>query len=196
MAYPAGARPLQLLGLTLDSTRTLRGAVCGAIAAAVWALQQPLDKLVFRSRYDDVEILGRLITRGDGWYPAGLALHMQLGALFGATYADLAPTLPLPPAARGPAVALVDHLVSWPLVRVVADRYASGAAGAELPALAGNRRAFAQATWRHLLFGLVLGELERHLNGVEEPAEQEPEAQYSSNGHGSLEHAVSTGPTP
>jgi hypothetical protein len=34
----------------IDRTRTLRGAVCGAVAAAVWALEQPLDKLLFRSR--------------------------------------------------------------------------------------------------------------------------------------------------
>jgi hypothetical protein len=35
----------------------------------------------------------------------------------------------------------------------------------QLPRLTGNRRALAQATWRHLLFGVVLGELERHANG-------------------------------
>jgi hypothetical protein len=33
-----------------------------------------------------------------------------------------------------------------------------------LPRLTGNRRALAQATWRHLLFGVVLGELERRAN--------------------------------
>ena len=57
MAYPAGARPLQLLilGTAVDRTRTLRGAVCGVCAAAVWALEQPLDKLLFESGYDDVE---------------------------------------------------------------------------------------------------------------------------------------------
>jgi hypothetical protein len=37
-------------------------------------------------------------------------------------------------------------------------------ARAELPRLAGNGRALAQATWRHLLFGVVLGELERRLD--------------------------------
>ncbi len=64
----------------LDRTRTLRGAVCGAVAAAVWGLQQPLDKLVFSSRYDDVELLGKAVVRGDGWYPVGLAAHMANGA--------------------------------------------------------------------------------------------------------------------
>jgi hypothetical protein len=172
----------------VDRTRTLRGAVCGAVAAAVWALEQPLDKLVFRCGYDDVELLGKAIWKGDGWYPAGLALHIQNGALFGAIYANLAPLLPLPPVARGPALALGENLVTWPLTAAT-DRFHP--ARLELPGLAGNRRAFAQATWRHLLFGLVLGELERRLGGADQPEETEPEADYSSNGHGSLEHAVS-----
>lgn len=171
----------------IDRTRTLRGAVCGAVAAAVWALQQPLDKLVFGSRFDDVELLGKAVTRGDGWYPAGFAVHVQNGAVFGAVYANLAPVVPLPPAVRGPVFALVEHVALWPL-GAVSDRIHP--ARKELPRLAGNRRAFAQETWRHLLFGLVLGELERRVNAAPEPTPPEPEADYSSNGHGTLEHAV------
>jgi hypothetical protein len=179
------------LPAAIDRTRTLRGAVSGAVAAAVWALEQPLDKLVFSCPYDDVELLGKAVTRGDGWYPAGLALHIQNGALFGAAYANLAPLLPLPAAMRGPAVGLLEHLASWPLTTVT-DRLHP--ARKELPSLGANRKAFAQAAWRHLLFGIVLGELERRLNAAPEPAPPQPEADYSSNGHGSLEHAVSAGP--
>jgi hypothetical protein len=179
---------------SIDRTRTLRGAVCGAVAAAVWALEQPLDKLVFRSRYDDVELLGKAVTQSDGWYPAGLSLHMTNGAVFGGVYANLAPVLPLPPALRGPFVALCEHVALWPL-GYVSDRVHP--ARGELPTLGGNRRAFAQATWRHLLFGVVLGELERRLNAEPEPAPPEPEAEYSSNGHGTLEHVVTvTGTVP
>jgi hypothetical protein len=189
LAYPYWRRPLQLreLSPTIDRTRMLRGAVCGAVAAAVWALEQPLDKLVFSSSYDDVELLGKTVTRGDGWYAAGLALHMQNGAAFGAIYANLAPALPLPPVLRGPAVALLEHAAFWPL-GLLADRFHP--ARRELPKFAGNRRAFAQSAWRHLLFGAVLGELERRVNAVPEPAPPEPEADFSSNGHGTLEHAV------
>jgi hypothetical protein len=176
----------------IDRTRTLRGAVCGAVAAAVWALQQPLDKFLFSSRYDDVELLGKAITRGDGWYPVGLALHMQNGALFGAVYSNIAPVLPLPPVLRGPVVALTENLVLWPL-GTVSDRLHP--ARKELPAFAGNRRAFAQSAWRHVVFGLVLGELERRLNAEPEPAPPQPEADFSSNGHGSLEHAVTVSGT-
>lgn len=189
LPYPISRRPLQLAAVSpgIDRTRTLRGAVCGAVAAAVWALEQPLDKVVFSSGYDDLELLGKAVTRGDGWYPVGIALHMQNGAAFGAVYANIAPLLPLPPALRGPTVALAEHFILWPL-GALSDRIHP--ARRELPALAGNRRAFAQATWRHLLFGIVLGELERRLNAEPEPVPPEPEADFSSNGHGSLEHAV------
>jgi hypothetical protein len=190
LAYPGARRPLQLraLNTSFDRTRTLRGAVCGAVAAGVWALQQPLDKLLFSSRYDDVELLGRAVTGGDGWYPVGLALHLQNGAMFGAVYANVAPALPVPPALRGPAVGLAEHVLLWPLGNI-SDRVHPRRG--ELPTLGGNRRAFAQAFWRHLLFGIVLGELERRLNASPEPAPPQPEANFSSNGHGSLEHAVS-----
>lgn len=166
----------------------MRGAVCGALAAAVWALEQPLDKALLKSGYDDVELLGKALTQGDGWHPIGLAMHMTVGAAFGAVYSHLAPLLPLPPYARGPAVALGEHLALWPLGRV-SDRLHP--ARGQLPALAGNRRAFAQATVRHLLFGIVLGELERRVNAGTEASPPSGLPDYSSNGHGSLERAFS-----
>jgi hypothetical protein len=171
----------------IDRTRTLRGAVSGAVAAAVWGLQQPLDKLVFRCDYDDIALLGKAATRGENWYVTGFAIHMANGALFGASYANLAPSLPLPPTTRGPVVALTEHLALWPLAALT-DRLHP--ARRELPKLQGNRRAFAQATWRHVLFGVVLGELERRLNAEPEPTPPDDEPDYSSNGHGRIEHAV------
>ena len=178
-----------ILRTGIDRARTLRGALCGTIAAAVWAVEQPLDKLLLGSNYDDVELLGRALTRGDGWYPAGLALHLGNGALFGAAYANLAPLLPMPPMLRGPVVALSEHAGLWPL-SYVSDRFHP--ARKQLPSLSGNRRAFAQATIRHLLFGLVLGELERRLNAAPEPAPPPDSAAFSNNGHGSFEQAFST----
>jgi hypothetical protein len=151
-------------------------------------VQQPFDKLVFRSPYDDVEMLGKALSRGDSWYAVGLASHLGNGAIFGAVYANVAPTLPLPPALRGPFVALLEHFGLWPLV-VMTDRLHP--ARAELPRLGGNRRARRQAAYRHLLFGIVLGELERRVNAEPEPTPPPSEANYSSNGHGRIEHAVS-----
>ncbi len=181
------------MSLGIDRTRTLRGTVCGLIAAGVWALGQPLDKLVFSSRYDDIELLGKALTHGDGWYQAGLALHIQNGAIFGAVYSNLAPILPVHPALRGPLVAMAEHLALWPL-GAVCDRVHPRRE--ELSPLAGNRRAFAQATWRHLVFGVVLGELERRLNAEPEPAPPLSEAELSGNGHGPLEQIVSFEPAP
>jgi hypothetical protein len=160
-----------------DRGRALRGAVAGALAAAAWALQQPLDKRVLRSRYDDVELLGRMVRprarRAAGWYRPGLAMHVCNGAAFGAVYASaLAPSLPGSPAARGTTVALVENFGLWPLGRL-SDRFHP--ARAELPRLTGNRRALWQATWRHLLFGVVLGVLEARLNGSERPRSVAPQ---------------------
>jgi hypothetical protein len=170
----------------MELQRTLNGAMAGAVAAAVWAAQQPLDKRVFGSDYDDVELLGKLVTRDSGWQAAGLALHMANGAAFGATYALLRPLVPLPPLAAGATAGLAEHAGLWPLARLI-DRHHP--ARSELAPLSGNRRAFAQAAWRHLVFGLVLGELERRLNaeGEFEPLEGVP---VSSNGHGNIEHAA------
>ncbi|HWD64043.1 MAG TPA: hypothetical protein VG405_02625 [Solirubrobacteraceae bacterium] len=176
------------MSLGIDRTRTLRGAVSGAVAACLWAVQQPLDKRAFASRYDDIELLGKSVTQGERWYPVGLAMHLQNGALFGAAYANLAPVLPIPAVLRGPAVALAEHFALWPL-GALSDRFHP--ARQDIPTLSGNRRAFYQAIWRHALFGLVLGELERRLNAEPEPAPPVVEADFSSNGHGRLEHAVS-----
>jgi hypothetical protein len=103
------------------------------------------------------------------WYPVGLVLHLQNGALFGAVYANLAPRARwLPPSARGPAAGLTEHVGLWPLGRL-SDRFHP--ARHALPPLRGNRRAFWQAVWRHLLFGVLLGELERRLNPPPRAAE-------------------------
>ena len=174
--------------MAIDRTRTLRGAVAGALAAGVWAAQMPADKRIFASDFDDVELLGKLVTRGPAWPVLGVIVHLQNGAVFGAVYANLAPRLPVPSWARGPLVAMVEHASSWPLV-AVSDRLHP--ARDEMPSLLGSGRALAQATWRHFLFGVVLGEVERRLNA--EPAATMPDYSgvVSSNGHGSLEAAAS-----
>jgi len=170
--------------MTLE--RSLRGALAGGIAAAAWAAQQPLDKRVFGCDYDDTELLGKLVTRGSAWPAAGAALHLLNGAAFGAVYSQLAPRLPLPGWARGPAAGLLEHLASWPLTFVTDRRHP---ARGDMPALATDPRAFAQATWRHLLFGTVLGELERRLNRPVEHEGASAEELARSNGHGDIQHA-------
>jgi hypothetical protein len=177
--------------MSADLAQAARGAFAGVVAAGVWAAQQPLDKRAFGTRYDDTELLGKAITRGPAWPAAGLAAHLANGAAFGAAYATVAPRMPLPSWARGPVAALGEHVASWPLT-VLTDRLHP--ARDELPKLGGSRRAFAQAAWRHLLFGVVLGEIERRLNAPKPVEIPSYEHVVSSNGHGRLEPAV-TGPT-
>ena len=85
-----------------------------------------------------------------------MILHGANGAAFGGVYAAAAPRVPGPGVATGMAAGMAEHLASWPLVRF-------------LPRvnLWGNHRAFAQAVWRHLLFGAILGALEARLNRPE-----------------------------
>ena len=149
-------------------SRSLNGAVAGAVAAQAWALQQALDKRVFGTRYDDVELLGKLVTRGPAWPLAGFAMHASNGALFGATYAALRPRLPGPPVALAFTIAMAENFGFWPLGRLI-DRHHP--AGRELEPLRGNRRALAAATWRHAFFGVLLGAIEQRLNGTAEPAD-------------------------
>ena len=84
-------------------------------------LEQPLDKRLFDSKYDDVEILGKLVTRGDHWRPIGFVLHVQNGAILGAAYARLKPSLPGPAVLRGLLVGLIEHVAAWPLTVLIAE---------------------------------------------------------------------------
>jgi hypothetical protein len=172
--------------MTLE--RTLHGALAGGIAAAVWAAQQPLDKRVFGCDYDDTELLGKLVTRGPEWRPIGIAMHVGNGALFGGAYALGKPFLPGPPVLRGVVAALAEHAATWPGVQL-ADRYHP--ARGDMPGLWGSGRALAQATWRHALFGAVLGALEHTLN--DRSADEPPPVPASSNGHGDIEAAAVAG---
>jgi hypothetical protein len=165
----------------MSMRRNLSGALAGAAAAALWAAQQPLDRRAFGSDYDDVEMLGKLATREREWMLFGAALHLVNGAAFGAAYAQVRAFLPGPAVVRGLIAALAEHALTWPLAPVVDRRHP---AARELPRLAGNGRAFAQATWRHALFGAVLGLLEDRLNA--DPGAEPPSVPVASNGHGEL----------
>jgi hypothetical protein len=173
--------------MAIDRARTARGALAGAVAAGIWAAQQPLDQRVFGVPYDETELLGKAVTRGRAWPVIGLGMHLANGAVFGAVYANVARRVPLPSWARGPAAGLGEHVGSWPFV-LLSDRIHP--ARDELPTLGTSAAAFAQATWRHLLFGTILGELERRLN--DEPDDDLPsyEQVVSTNGHGDIEHAI------
>ena len=118
-----------------------RAAAAGAVAAAVWGLQEPLDRRVFGCDYSDVLFLGR------GHRSLGFAVHMANGALFGMAFDEVRQRVDVDQRRLALALALGEHLALWPFIGLV-DR-----------SLVTSPRAFAQATYRHAIFGLVLGRL-------------------------------------
>jgi hypothetical protein len=135
-----------------------RSAAAGAAAAIVWALQEPLDERLFRCDYSDVALLGKAVTRGSGWRAAGLAIHAVNGAVFGLVFHELRGRVTLDSRRLALGMALGEHLSLYPLSYFV-DRYHPARGEPGVPRLLTNPRAFAQATWRHTLFGVVLGRL-------------------------------------
>ena len=137
-----------------------RDAAAGAVAATAWAALEPLDRRVFRCDYSDVALLGKAVTRRRGWRAAGLAIHAANGATFGILYGALRRRSALPPRRLAVAMAMAEHLGLYPLCWFV-DRYHPARGEEGVPPLLTNGRAFAQATARHLVFGLILGSLTR-----------------------------------
>jgi hypothetical protein len=133
----------------------VRAAAAGAAAAVLWGLQEPLDRRVARYDYSDVAILGKAVTRGRLWWPIGLGIHAANGALFGLAYDEARRRLPYRDRQLALALALGEHVALFPLSGLV-DRYHPARGEPGLPPLVTSPRAFAQATWRHALFGLVL----------------------------------------
>jgi hypothetical protein len=119
----------------------LRAASAGAAAAVVWGLQEPFDRRLFGCDYSDVELLGR------GRRSVGLVLHAANGALFGLAFDAARRRVDVDQRRLALVLALAEHVATWPLISLV-DR-----------TLLTSPRAFAQGTYRHALFGVVLGRL-------------------------------------
>lgn len=139
-------------------SRRLRSALAGSTAALVWAAQEPLDQAVFRCDYSDVAVLGKGVTRGPRWRATGLAIHAVNGAVFGLAFHEARRRLPVGERKLALGMALVEHVALYPLSFLV-DRHHPARGEEGVPPLLSNSRAFAQATWRHALFGALLGRL-------------------------------------
>jgi hypothetical protein len=125
----------------------LRSATAGAVAATAWGTLEPLDQRVFRCSYSDIALVGKTLTRGPGWRKAGFAVHALNGAVFGLVYEAVRRRTRAEPQRLALGLAVAEHAALWPLMHFV-DRE-----------LAMSPRAFAQGTYRHVLFGLLLGRL-------------------------------------
>ena len=146
--------------LWIVNERGLHPAVAGAVAAMAWALLEPVDRRVFRCDYSDVALLGKAVTRGSLWRPAGLAAHALNGAMFGLAFRQTQSRLPMEKKRLALALALAEHVALYPLSYFV-DRFHPARGEEGIPPLLTNGRAFAQATARHALFGVLLGRLSR-----------------------------------
>jgi hypothetical protein len=122
-------------------SRRLRAVAAGAAAAVIWGLQEPLDRRVYGCDYSDVEFLGR------GRRSVGFVVHAANGALFGVLFDLVRQRVDLDQRRLAIGLALAEHMAFWPLI-VVVDR-----------ALLTSPSAFAQSTYRHALFGILLGRL-------------------------------------
>jgi hypothetical protein len=138
--------------------RRLHAAGAGAAAATVWGLLEPFDQRLLRCDYSDIAVLGKAVTRGPHWRLAGFALHAANGVLFGLAFDELRGRLRRNPRRLAVSLALAEHLTLYPLCYFV-DRYHPARGEPGVPPLLRSPRAFAQATWRHALFGTVLGRL-------------------------------------
>lgn len=136
----------------------LRSAAAGAAAAAVWAAQEPFDQRVVGYDYSDVAILGKGVTKGRHWRTIGWAVHLANGAAFGLAFHEARARIDADPRRLAVGMAVAEHVALYPLCALV-DRYHPARGEPGIPPLLTSPRAFAQATWRHALFGLVLGRL-------------------------------------
>ena len=141
----------------MPGRRQLQAAAAGAAAATAWALLEPLDAKLFRSDYRDIALLGKLVVSGRGWKPAGYALHAANGALFGLGFEAVRSRSGIPPRRLAVGLALAENVVLYPL-GIVSDRKHPRRGERDVAPL-WSRRVFAQETFRHVVFGLVLGTL-------------------------------------
>jgi hypothetical protein len=139
-------------------TGRLRAAAAGAIAATVWGLLEPLDQRLLRCDYSDVALLGKAVTRGPHWRLAGFAVHAANGAAFGLALHELRRRTGTDQRRLALGLALGENFGLYPLSALV-DRFHPARGEPGIPPLLTNPRALAQATWRHTVFGVVLGRL-------------------------------------
>jgi hypothetical protein len=160
MGSPSKGLPASLgaSGQTSLVASRLRSAAAGAVAATAWGLLEPLDQRILRCDYSDVAVLGKAVTRGRGWRTGGFALHAANGAIFGLVFHATRARLRLDGRSLAVRMALAEHLALYPLCFFI-DRYHPARGELGVPPLLRNSRAFAQATWRHALFGFLLGRL-------------------------------------
>jgi hypothetical protein len=139
----------------------VRGAITGAIAAAVWVAAEPLGQRIFRTPYSDVRLLGALVPARAPWRRVGIAVHLANGALFGAIFGRMGGG----GWRQGVLAAELENIVLWPAMALV-DRIHPDRRSGSWPPLVSNPRVFAYEATMHALFGVVLGLLHPAAGGT------------------------------
>jgi hypothetical protein len=134
----------------------VQAGLAGGVAATAWGLAEPVDQRLFRFPYSDIAILGKFATRGPRWRAAGWTMHILNGVIAGLVYRALYGWIGGNAFWLAIGFAMVEHVVTYPLT-LLTDRFHPARGAPELPPMSRSGRAFAQATFRHLLFGVVLG---------------------------------------
>jgi hypothetical protein len=130
----------------------MRGALVGAVAAAIWNGYDPLLKKAFGTPYADSEVLGPFITTGEYEWVANLVTHMGGGVAFGWAFERLGGH----GVKQGVAAAVAENTALWPLIGLLEPIHPKRRSG-QWPPLLTNGRAFTSATVGHVLFGALLG---------------------------------------
>jgi hypothetical protein len=134
-----------------------RSIAAGAAAALIWGAVERVDRKIVGNDYTDVALLGKFVTCSRAWPLAGVAVHAANGAVFGAAFELVRRRTSIPPRRLAVGLALAEHLALFPLGALV-DRYHPARGEPGLERVYGGRP-FVQATFRHALFGAVLGRL-------------------------------------
>ena len=87
-----------------------RGALAGTAGATVWTISEPLLRRALGTPYSDVQLAGRLLTRGRLWPVAGVVAHTALGAGLGSALAAAGLTTPY----RAVLGSQAENLATWP----------------------------------------------------------------------------------
>jgi hypothetical protein len=118
---------------------------------------QELDRRLGNPRSNDMILLGGMVTRRErAWTPLGTVMHLLAGATFGVTFETVvAPRLRGPYWLRGVVMAQAENVALWPLVILMDRLHPAVESGALAPM--NHPIYFAQAAWRHLALGAVMG---------------------------------------
>ena len=135
----------------------VRSAAAGAVAASAWALQEPIDQRVFRYPYSDVALLGKFAIRGPGWWRTASRSMSETASPSGSPSRSCRRRVDVDSRRLAMGMALAEHVALFSLGALV-DRYHPARGEPGVPPIF-TKRAFAQATWRHALFGWLLGRL-------------------------------------